>query len=496
MDSWKIGKVIVLTWKNRFLEMIKDYPLLAIVPLLIIFGAGFGMYRLYGLVEDQLFAGGANLDLGRTYEYTSNYAQFSYFLALFGVVTLWQWGVRGKAGKRLLETLPVRKSTWTIGQLLPVLLIMWLFALLGLMPMLLVLANNLQFPVYEKIGVILLYFLLIGHSILAALLWQQLIHLLTKRWAGRGSETHHLALHQILFFLSAILAGGLFYFSAQQEWGLDSLLPGALFGETVRKLHEGSSGAFLFAAMLVCSSMILCAAILLLFRFESEWRPDETEGSLPLRFLPFSRNRILSLIITEGKRLSRDYETQFYCALAFVVLAGLGLGLRKYNLLVYGPVYEAVISYGLPFVFCLFSLLSRGRDQGLWPYLNASGIRKWEYAVSKAAVHLVLLPLVTFGLYRLCLFLTGISPSTGTFFLNAQILFLTAYLIGTVLPMNRSNPGSQLMNMLLFYFAAGAVSLAGMLGQPYEPFPGAYAGLYLAAGLMLLIPLETKGVKR
>lgn len=496
MHSWKIGKVILLTWKNRFVHSLKANPLFFLIPLLILFGTGFGMWKVYNLVETQLFSGSTGLDTAKAYEYTANYAQISYFITLFGVVTLWQWGVKGKLVNKLLEALPVRKSTWTIGQLLPVLLIMWMFAMAGLLPMLLVLASYLKFSLLLKTGMILLFFLLIVHALLAALFWQQLIHLLTKYLAGKGDEKYHLSIHQIFFFLSAAGIGVLFYASNEQNWGLKKGLPGAFFSEAMIMFHEGSALGLFYAGLIIAAVLLLLAVLLFAFRYESEWRPDEAEGSIPLKSLPFSQIKILNLMISEGKRLARDYETLFYCMLAFSLFAAGGWLLKRYDLLVYGPIYEAAVSYGLPFVFCLFSLTSRGKDQELWIYLNAAGVRKWEYLTGKLFIHLILLPVMTYGLYKICLLAAGLPQSSQGYLVNAALLFLTSYLVGTILPMNKKNPGSQLVNMLMFYSASGALSLLLMLGQPYEPFQGMIAAGYAAFALFLLILVEKKGVKR
>ncbi len=453
MQSWIIGKMILTTWKNRWWQMTKRSPMVGIIPLLLVLGIIASAWYVYDSTHETFFSGNESDEIIATL-LLQRMSLVTFLLIAMVMGLFWQWGIRSGLNNRFLETLPVHRSAWIGGQLLPISFLMLLLILAVFLPILLVFLDALSLPFHQQLGAILLYAIVLGCALLIGVIWQQVIHLLVG-WVAKGRSASVQRFFHGAFFLSSVFAC--------VSWGVWNLkrgwdiwftpLPGALFSKTVLNWAKESEAWLTYVGLLLVWLVGLLVLVVLLFYLDSKQQTDNTSKQVLLSSLSFPRLQLFNVASLECRRVFRDAETHFNIIVSLFFLALIGGILRLVNWELYLPLYRTILFFGLPFLLSIYPLISRGRDISVRNGFRLLPLPTHTYVAGKMLPYLTVLPLIAWLLLIALQALVATPfPSltkSFSFFIQAVLFWVTGFVVGTALPSDESKfTGKWIVNLV------------------------------------------------
>ena len=475
--------MILTTWKNRWWQMTKRSPLVGIVPLLLVPGVIASAWYVYHSTHETFF--GANEpDEAMATLLLQRLSLVTFLLIAMAMGLFWQWGIRSGLKNRFLETLPVHRSAWIGGQLLPVAFLMLLLILAVFLPVLLVLLNGLSLPLHQQFGATLLYAVVLSCAILVGMVWQQAIHLLAS-WAAKGRTASVQRLFHGALFLSSVFVGLSWGgWILQRGWDIWSApLPGTLFSKTVLSWATESGTWLADVGLLLGWLSGLLVWVGLLFHFDSKQRADDASERVWLSSLSFPRLQLFSVAALEWRRGFRDAETHFHTTVSLFFLALVGGIIRLGDWNLYLPLYEMILFFGLPFLLSIYPLMARGRDVSARDGFRLLPLPTHIYIGGKMLPYLTALPLMAWLLLIALQILVGLPLPSLTkslsFLMHALLFLATAFVVGTALPSDESKfTGKWMVNLVFVSVCLPLFYGTGVLQARWST--GVYAAAVLA----------------
>ncbi|WLR43030.1 hypothetical protein LC087_02075 [Bacillus carboniphilus] len=463
MQITTISKMILRMWKNRYVALVKRFPLAGLLPIIfpIVLYIAFNQLYNYFKVQVSDLLGFENGDI--VFEFIGNIGVFSFFAMLCSTLILWQWGIRETINHPILEHLPVRKGKWMIGQMFLILVIMWIIFNVMFLPFVYVFLNEYNLSLVNKSLITVLFSLLILIAITWSFIWQQMIDILSKLLASRTNASFQRILHSSLLLLSMVMSFGLlsaiYVYDLSKDW-----IPGFLFSRILVDIVDLNSQGIMLSLYLV---LMFIGSVVLSYLFiyiDSFVSLDEVASYVPLRRLRFGKVKFWTITKSEIKRIVRNEETLLNVSLSLLLLWGMGWIIILNDWRMYFTIYLDSLFYGLPVVLSVVSLQSRGADQNINDFIRTMPINAFQYVLGKIVVYLTVLPLFSYLIYTLILIsIDSYQYSMETmisFYLYQIMLYLVAYTVGTFFPKQN---GGQLSQMLLFFL----FSLPVILGFQY-----------------------------
>ncbi|MBD1371438.1 hypothetical protein IC620_03595 [Hazenella sp. IB182357] len=500
MHSWVIGRMILRTWMNRWWAVTKQSPVFGILPVLIFLSLmGIFLY-MYDLSQDGLMEMLGVMELEAIFPLLENFALFSFIVVMVGLILLWQWVTNSGVLNRFMETLPVFKRSWAVGHLIPVMVLLISIFICLLFPTLLTLLKPFSFSVSKWIFIMGSFIMLLLLAVLLGLIWQQMIHLVT-RWIlkNRSANTHRI-FHSFLFLFSIMIVVGGITQLYQKQILPYTYLPSYVFKEIVYSLYIDRGNAFIQMSGLLFSLFVSGLMLYWLFQREREWEPDDTNRWIPLKGLPFGQQQWLSIASLELKRIARDYETHLYTMifLLFFITIGQLIPLAEDIMEpIYRNLYGKAIFYGLPFILSVYPLTSRNKNKEMRSVYYTLPLHLSKFTWGKIFVYGMIFPIIS-TLLMLCmlLFFQQSFPSLSMLiesYVYSTVMYTVAYSVGVLFPGNQTFVSTLVMNLLYVTISLPVVFLMQYLVQTLS-MP--WLILEVVFMLILLVLLTTQLEKR
>ncbi|MCS1350026.1 hypothetical protein [Mechercharimyces sp. CAU 1602] len=458
MHSWVIGKTILRTWKNRWWAATKESPLIGFLPLALLLSLIGIFFYVYDASQKGLLGLLGVVNTAALLPVMENFSTLSFMLVVGSLVLLWQLAVRSGIQNRLMETLPVHKRAWTIGQLLPVMVLIISLFLALLFPTLLVLMEPLSLTVWQRIALVCSYFFYIFLAITVGLVWQQVIHIVTRRLLKKAGLAYHQMFHGFFFLSSMMVTIGILsvIYRYQKLEPYVVWQPDRRFMAGVTSLLEGDTIGFLLQNGLLLLYVVAALwVVMFLFRREQEWEPDATSGWLPLRKMAFSKKPWRSIAIFELKRLARDSETHLYTLvfLLFLMITGFIVHLFDEQFVqIYQMMFSQGILFALPFFLSIYPLTSRSKNTGVESVFYTLPIKMSSFTGGKMMIYVCIFPvlsllllLLLFGVNRIALPPQELWVQA---FFYAMLIYAFAFSVGVIFPQRQSFTNTLILNLL------------------------------------------------
>jgi len=459
MHSWIIGKTVLRTWKNRWWAATKQSPLLGFLPFLAIIILIAIAFYLYDSSKQNFQSLVGHLGQKEAGIFLQNYAAVSYALVSFGFILLWQWAIQSHLQNRMLETLPVRSRTWTLGHLIPAFLLVGVLLLTLMLPMLLVLIEPYAWTGSALFLSIIAYILMLASAVFFGLCWQQGIHLAAKQLMKKTHADLERGFHSVLLIISLLGLVGLASAISNQTWSTSwaNGLPHRLFSRFVETIPHDPAVAFGMVAGLFVYVLFFFGILMALFRLEKNFQPGSGNGWLPLQSLSFRRSPFFSVSLFELKQVSRDFETHLYAAVFLSLMLAAGPIAHSFGEMaerLFQIIYPQLMYFGLPFFLSIYPLRSRSKLAGNENMLALLPVSAKIWTSGKMAIYTAVLPFFTLALYDLLMAVNVLPLLDGelslSFLFYTLLIYAIAFAIGVAFPADPKILVSMLMLNLLF----------------------------------------------